>query len=130
MPKSNNWVNYGDINPREHGGIFVRYNPKHKEYEIVQTTSTEDFDGFDFSYFFEHTTVKKSALLKDKGLHSFAGIEGTPSGQLTEREIIYALTSYISYYGSDDGGYQVNNYWGELKSYGIYASILNKRQTR
>ncbi|MCK5015282.1 MAG: hypothetical protein KAS66_15835, partial [Candidatus Omnitrophica bacterium] len=73
MPKSNNWINYGDVNPREHGGIFVRYNPNHKEYEIVQTTSTEDFDGFDFSYFFEHTTVKKSALLEDKGLHSFAG---------------------------------------------------------
>ena len=127
MPKSNNWVNYGDVKPREHGGTFVRFDSNSEEYEIVQTTSTEDFDGFDFSYFFEHTTVKMSALLKDKGLHSFAGIEGAPSGQLTERDIIYALTSYIPYYGSDDGGYSVNNYWGELKRYGIYASILNKR---
>ncbi|MCK5013675.1 MAG: hypothetical protein KAS66_07635 [Candidatus Omnitrophica bacterium] len=127
MPKSNNWINYGDVNPREHGGLFVRYDPKHKEYEIVQTTSSEDFDGFDFSYFFEHNIVKMSALLEDKGLHSFAGIEKASTGYLTESEVIYALTSYIPYYGSDNGGYQVNNYWGELKSYGIYTSILNKK---
>ena len=127
MPKSNNWINYGDVNPREHGGTFIRYDPKHKEYEIVQTISTEDFDGFDFSYLFEHVVVNKSALLEDRDLHSFAGIEKAPSEKLTEREIIYALTSYIAYYGSDDGGYKVNNYWGELKSYGIYVSMLHKK---
>ena len=127
MPKSNNWVNHGDVNPREHGGTFIRYDPKHKEFEIVRTTSTEDFDGFDFSCFFERNKVKMSALLEDEGLHSFAGIEKASTGYLTESEVIYALTSYIPYYGSDNGGYQVNNYWGELKSYGIYASILNKK---
>lgn len=126
MPRSNNWKNYGDINPREHGGIFVRYDSKNKEYEIIQTASTEDFDGFDFSYFFECATVKKSALMKDESLHAFAGIEGVTSGYLTEKEIIYAVTAYIPFYGSDDGGYQVNNYWGELKRYGIYTSILKK----
>ena len=126
MPKSNNWVNYGDVNPREHGGLFVRYDPKYKEYEIIQTTSTEDYDGFDFSYFFDHVVVDRSDLLEDKDLHAYAGIEKAHIGQLTEKEIIYVLTSYISYRGSDDGGYQVNNYWGELKKYGIYASILKK----
>jgi len=126
MPKSNNWKNYGDRNPREHGGIFIRYNPEHEQYEIVQTTSTVDYDGFDFSYFFELAIVEKSVLIEDQGLQRFAGIEPVSPGVLTEKEILFLATSYIPYYGGDEGGYETNNYWGELKTYGIYASILKK----
>lgn len=124
MPRSNNWVNYGDINPREHGGLFIRYNENNKQYEILQTTSTENFETFEYSYFFEYAVVDKSTLIEDEELHSFAGIETKEN--FTEEEITFIATSWISYYGAADGGNEVNNYWAELKSYGIYTSILNK----
>lgn len=124
MPKTNNWVNYGDVNPREHGGLFIRYNKDFKEFEILQTTSTRDFEGFKYSYFFEYATVNKSALIKDKELHSFVGLETKEN--FTEEEIILIASSWISYYGPDDCGSEINNYWGELKAYGIYANILNR----
>lgn len=120
--KSNNWINYGDINPREHGGIFIRYNEDSEECEILQTTSTENYETFEYSYFFEYAVVDKSALIEDEGLHSFAGI--STKENFTEEEIVFIATSWISYYGAD--GYEVNNYWAELKKYGIYTSILNE----
>lgn len=126
MPKSNNWKNHGSNNPRKDGGIFIRYDPNHELYEILQTTSTEDFDGFDFSYFFEHAYVEKSLLLEDNGLQKFAGLKPISPGILTEKEILLLAIAYIQYYGSDQTGYETNNYWGELKTYGIYASILKK----
>ena len=124
MPSSNKWLNYGDVNPREHGGIFIRYDPEDQMYEILQTTSTKDFDDLEFSYLFEHVFIEKDTLLEDKGLQSFAGINiKEPIG---EKEIIYIATSYIPYYGAEDDCYQVDNYWGELKTYGIYPARFNK----
>lgn len=123
MPISNKWINYGNANPREHGGIFVRFNPKNKTYEIIQTTPMADYDGFDFSYLFEHAIVKGSALKKDKALQSFAGY----TGNVTKSELSRVAASYFAYYDPDENAIKVNNYWGELKNYGIYASILGKR---
>lgn len=124
MPKSNNWINHGDINPREYGGLFIRYIPSSDKYEIVQTVSIENYETFEYSYFFEYAVVEKSVLIKDKSLHSFAGIDTKEN--YTEEEIIFIATSWISYYGADNGVDETNNYWSELKKYGIYTSILNR----
>lgn len=126
MPKSNNWSNYGDVNPREYGGLFIRYDLELQEYEIVQTTSTKDYESFEYSYWFEVANVKFSTLLKDKALQNFAGVVVEDTQSLTDDVIISILTSYIPYYRSDDNGYEVSNYWGELKTYGIYPITFKK----
>jgi len=124
MPKCNNWINYGDMNPRKYGGLFIRYIPSSEEYEIVQTSSVENYETFEYSYFFGHVIIEKSMLIKDKSLHSFIGIDTKEN--YTEEEIAFIAASWISFYGSNDSLNESNNYWAELKKYGIYTSILNK----
>ena len=126
MPKTNNWLKCGNVNPREHGGLFIRYDPKLQEYEIVQTTSIKDYENFVYSYLFEIAIVESYMVQKDKGLQDFAGVVVEDTESLTDDVIITILTSYIPYYGSDNGGYEVSNYWGELKTYGIYPITSKK----
>lgn len=40
------WTNYGDVNPIEHGGMFVKYDEEigGRNYYVIQLTPLEDVD--------------------------------------------------------------------------------------
>lgn len=117
---SEKWQNYGDVNHREHGGQFVKFNKETNSLEIVQTSDVSEHEGIGGKYLFEYAWVDVKDLTKDMDLVKFAGAD--QRGLSEDDKLIYLATSYIAYQGSDDGGNLVNNYWEELKSYGITPS--------
>lgn len=116
---SEKWQNYGDVGHREYGGQFVKYDEKLDELTIVQTSNVSELEGIGGKYLFETTTVSAKDLLNDKELADFADVKEDFD---KDTKLIYLITSYIAYYGSDDGGNTVNNYWKELGSFGIKPS--------
>lgn len=119
MAKANKWMNWGDVNPREYGGIFIKYSKENKEYAILKTTPMENPDGFDYSYLIEYAVVKRSTLLRDD-ICTNTGLERKVEN------IIGLAIAWISYYGSYEEPYVVTNYWEELKKYGIYPDKFKK----
>ena len=116
---SEKWQNHGDVNHREQGGIFLKYDSKWNEIEIVQTSDVSELEGIEGNYLFEPATVSVEDLLEDRDLASFAGAKEDFD---EDKKLAYLATSYVAYYGSDDGGNIVNNYWEELGSHGITRS--------
>ena len=116
---SEKWQNHGDVNHREHGGTFIKFDSKWNEIEIVQTSDVSDLEGIGGNYLFETATVSVEDLLEDRDLANFAGVEVDFD---EDKKLAYLVTSYIAYYGADDGGDVVNNYWEELGSHGITRS--------
>ena len=108
MAKSNKWMNWGDVNPREHGGMFIKYDEKNKEYLILKTTAIENPDGFDYSYLIEYNACTNTGL------------------ERKVENIIGLAIAWMSYYGSYEEPYIVTNYWEELKKYGIYPDKFKK----
>ena len=116
---SDKWQNYGDVDHREYGGCFIKYDEKWNELTIVQTSDVSELKGIGGKYLFETTTVSVEDLLNDKKLASFADVKEDFD---KEEKLTYLATSYIAYYGSDDGGNVVDNYWKELRALGINPS--------
>lgn len=50
--KPTDWVNFGDINPEPHGGIFVKWTNDH--WEVVETHHPDTFetDGYMFMHYY------------------------------------------------------------------------------
>ena len=114
------WQNYGDINHREHGGQFVKFDKETNSLEIVQTTNVSELEDIGGNYLFETAWVDVKDLTKDRDLVEFSGAD--QRGLSEDDKLIYLITSYIAYHGSDDGGEIVDNYWKELNSRGIKPS--------
>lgn len=36
------WTNYGDANPREHGGLWLLWQPERRSWDVVRTTPAAD----------------------------------------------------------------------------------------
>ena len=111
--KSGRWINLGDVNPREQGGCFVKYDKKHDEFQIVETRSMEDYDEVDYRYMISYATIDEDDI-DDPSFIDFAGAADAPK----EQRLLYLLTAYMNYYGGDSTE-TTNNYWGSLKPFGI-----------
>jgi len=117
---SEKWQNYGDVDHREHGGQFVKFDKGTNSLEIVQTNNVSELEGIGGNYLFETAWVDVKDLTKDRELAEFA--DANQRGLSEDDKLIYLATSYIAYHGSDDEGELVDNYWDELKSRGINPS--------
>lgn len=116
---SEKWQNYGDQDHREYGGQFVKYDEKFKELTIVQTSDVSDLEGIGGKYLFESASVSIEDLLADDELAKFADVKEDFD---EDTKLIYLITSYIAYHGSDEGGNVINNYWKELRTWDINPS--------
>jgi hypothetical protein len=114
------WKNYGDINPREHGGIFIRDNGT--DLDIVEANNLEGQVSDEYikkngRYLFNHRNVTKIELLADAGLLNYSGASMYDDN--AEAMVIGLATCVISYSGGDDSGLVINNWNQGLKYMGI-----------
>ena len=139
MFKQNKWYNFGDVNPREHGGVFV----KRVENEIEVVTTNIDLDNPELNYIIQsrsdyvdyllarYESFKKNpeATTGDTAVGRFADwkrlIEQEES-QTPETHkqwyndlVFYLAVDMISYYGGDSEREYDTNYWVALGFHGI-----------
>jgi len=123
--KENQWYNLGDVNPREHGGVFVRMVGN--EIEVVQTTNNEDHGGSGYTIqsrsddinelkdrysIFKTDPDKKS---DNNAVGSFADwkrlIQMEKDGVSLKSIVFYLAADMVSYYGGDSEPDVGTNYW-------------------
>lgn len=127
--KENKWYNLGDVNPRVHGGFFVKRVGN--EIEVVETRSLEDSGGKGY------TVDSRSDYIDDlkeifelfknnqdtSTVGSFADwnryIEMEKEGVSFDDFVFYLATDMISYYGGDSEFDTGTNYWDMLGIHGI-----------
>lgn len=73
------WVNYGDVNPEPHGGIFVKYDPDWGSWELVRTVKLADVMAEEPA---DSNRQMVDVLAVD---HDDVFVEGDPSKGLTDR---------------------------------------------
>lgn len=117
---SEKWQNYGDVNHREHGGQFVRFDKVTASLEIVQTSNVSEYPDIGGKYLFENAWADVDDLLVDDRLAEFA--DANQEGLSEDDRLIHLITSFIAFYGTDDEGVLTDNYWEEMKSRGINPS--------
>jgi len=128
--KLDKWYNFGDANPREHGGIFVKRTAT--EIEVVSTDFLEGLHGiggYQFNQRSEYADELIAEFIKFKSCEGKSGVgrcmdwgrfvqlekEGWP----IDRILMYLAADMISYYGSSCEIDSDTNYWGYLKRHGI-----------
>ena len=111
--KSGKWINLGDINPREQGGYFIKYDKKYEEFQLVETQLMEDYDEIDYKYIISYATISEDEM-DDESFIDYAGANDVPE----KDRLHYLLMAYMSYYGGDSRE-TTNNYWDSLKQFGI-----------
>ena len=127
--KEDKWYNHGDVNPREHGGIFVRRVGN--EIEVVTThnndgeytlTSRSDYidDLKDRYSVFKTDSDKRS---DNNAVGSYADwkryIKMEEDGVSLDDIVFYLAADMISYYGGDCEPDKDTNYWDMLGIHGI-----------
>ena len=111
--KVNGWVNHGDINPREHGGMFVR--DCGDSFDLVSVDNQEHDCFKPARYLFQSINVSKADIMADKGLRDYADANRHDDNT----NLIWAATSYISYHGGDGSEYETNNFHQGMRAHGI-----------
>lgn len=66
------WTNYGDINPRVHGGVFIKRTDD--GFEIVSIDNLHGANTDKPWYLFQHSVVTSIELLTDKALARFGDV--------------------------------------------------------
>ena len=138
--KQNKWYNLGDVNPREHGGIFIRRIGN--DIEVVSTDVDEnnmqvyyDFDkkreGTNYiinsrsdyvDYLWSRWQNFKKG--KDTAVGSFADWKRMveleeKEGWPFERIVFYLVSDMMSYYGGSCESDYGSNYWDLLRMQGV-----------
>ena len=123
--KSNCWYNFGDINPRLHGGLFVRWDGD-KLFEVVEVSGKSDGDIY---YYFQTRNESIDDLdyrwvnRRNDPVAKFADwdrMNGTCPVYIRRS---LQLCDIISYYGGECERESDSNWWRGLKSYGITSWI-------
>ena len=135
MLKENKWYNFGDVNPREHGGNFVKIDGD--EIMVVHTTNNDESGWNDGAgYTFQSRTESVQELTER--FEAFKNGKKDEVGNFADwtlfimngweiDEIVARMAGDIlSYEGGDDYPETAYNYWKELRSYGIYPSVIGK----
>ena len=135
MLKQKKWYNFGDVNPREYGGNFVRIDGD--EVTAVVTHNNEETgynDGAGYLFQSRTESVKELTERFEKfkqgnkdGCGNYADWTMFIDNGWEMDEIVARMAGDIlSYEGGDDYPEVAYNYWKELRSYGIYPSILRR----
>jgi hypothetical protein len=127
--KQNKWYNLGDVNPREHGGVFVR-----RIGNSIEVVETHNNDGeYTISYKddfvdylktrFNHFKTAPNETKGNWGVGSFADwgryIKMEEDGVSLDDIVFHIATDMLSYYGGDSEPELGTNYWDLLGLYGI-----------
>jgi len=123
------WVNYGDMNPRIHGGMWVQWD--RDMWHIITTVHPEGLpsDMVDNEHMIEHTWVEPSDLFKNGNPDNGATdtferiLESLSTGYVTalvDYDIEYFVADFNHWIHSGDTDYiDDSNYWDYLCDYGI-----------
>jgi hypothetical protein len=129
--KQNKWYNFGDVNPRIHGGIFVKREDT--TIDVVSTHNKDEICGED-GYIFDFKTEYISELIEaynkfkenpdeSRGVASYCDwkryIQLEEDGWVIDDIMMLLAPDMLSYSGGDCEAEQVNNYWKTLRSHGI-----------
>ena len=134
--KKNKWYNLGDVNPREHGGMFVKKDDT--DIEVVMTYLDPDNES---NYYIQSRSEDIKSLLSlydDFKKNPDARIECNDVGRYADwarfikeentaeskeefynNLVFYLASDMISYYGGDCEPECDSNYWEMLGFYGI-----------
>ena len=123
------WINFGDINPREYGGIFVRNVDG--EIEVIETRNLEEECGLQGQYRIQEYSITENEaqelwdnfLLGDNSVDPVASYADWDTLRDADNDIRLARIAIdmLSYYGPNcDYPEIVTNYWQSLRQYGIY----------
>lgn len=131
--KDNKWYNIGDVNPREHGGVFVRKSGDN--IEVVETTNNEDHGGVGYTVQYRDDSIdylksrfesfkeNPDSRSQDNGVGRFADwnrlIKMEHDGVSLDDIVVYLAADMVSYYGGDSEPDVGTNYWNMLGMYGI-----------
>lgn len=133
---SEEWTNYGDVNPEMHGGRFVRFEPDDEMYQVIVTWNWADIaPGGN-----EDASLITVEWYEGQDIY----VDGDPSNGFTDviADILESLgepehsidvcnpdlLSNMQYYvadlphyitGNRCGGDTTTDYWGALAEYGI-----------
>ena len=128
--KQNKWHNFGDVNPRIHGGIFVKRDDI--TIEVVSITNNEENGGKGYTlqsdtYYVsdlieEYETFKKKDQNTYRGVGSYADwrryIELERKGWTIDDIVMHIAPDMLNYFGGEYTE-QVSNYWKALNCYSI-----------
>jgi len=128
--KQKKWYNLGDINPRIHGGLFVK-----RDGDEIETVSTDVLEmnssnGYWISSRIDYIDEIKEEYEKfkkdpenNKGIGSTMDwkqwIKMEKEGMSYDDLLFYIATDMVRYHGGDSESQFVTNYWETLKSFGI-----------
>jgi hypothetical protein len=135
----NKWYNFGDVNHRIHGGIFVKRETPPKGFESMGDTievveirnNEENCGGKGYSLDVRSDGVKDLIAAWEsfeKGEHSSIA-ETCDWDRLrdidSDDRVLHIAVDMIAYYGGVTETYGGENYWALLKMQGIYPSSIN-----
>lgn len=110
-PPVDHHENFGDANPEAHGGIWVTYDPDHREWEVYTTTQAalyeEDAGEEDYGdQFVKRACLQLRDLVTEDGewtdtaqklVDELHNAHETPMGAVVDRR----FTSFAAYLGDD-----------------------------
>jgi hypothetical protein len=136
--KENKWHNFGDVNPRIHGGVFIKRCGD--DIEVVSTDNLEEVGDYRdgecpvYKYSFNQRTESVEDLLsqyerfkqnpdKNRGVGNSCDwkryIKLEAEGWELLDIVMYLASDMILYFGSACEIDTDSNYWSYLKSHGI-----------
>ncbi len=125
------WVNYGDVNPRDHGGRFVRFD--RRAWEVIETRPPESMpDGLsETRHLVEYGYVHDEQIWVDgdpdagptdwleRTIHEVHGVESYTQAML-EYPVEYWVADWLAYHGGGRDDWVEDDEWTDwLESEGI-----------
>lgn len=133
--KTNEWNNYGDMNPEDHGGRFIKWTGG--SWELIETSRSEDIAGEDFAeengeHMIEHIYIYPDEVFIDGNpengftdtMHSIFDSLGmdrnlTPENPEIMDNLQYYLADFNYYIGGNHYDFKDGDYWDIVESYGV-----------
>ena len=127
--KENKWYNHGDVNPREHGGVFVRRVGN--EIEVVETHNNDDHGGVGYtvqcrSDYIDDLKEKFESFKKNQETSTVGSctdwgrfIKMEEDGVSLDTIVFFLAADMMSYYGGDCESDVGTNYWDLLAIHDI-----------
>jgi hypothetical protein len=116
------YVNYGDVNPVEHGGLFIALDEEVGEGNCFYVVEINKFDDIDDSWLFQDSYIDLNDVSEQQYKEASDGIDFAEDETDSARRVSY-LVSYFGHNTFSDGHEQVikgeEDLKEELLSYGI-----------
>jgi hypothetical protein len=119
------WINIGDVNPREHGGLFVCQTDT--SVTVIETNNLDECGRLgEYRIFEKEIDIEEI----DRLWENFCSGEKSDVGFFADWDTLRELpknmrrfrivADMLSYYGPDSYPFVTRNYWKALRPFGIY----------